>query len=745
MREKPAAVGDDRLRRLQEQLPEAAFPATVRLLPTTLLVLLLALAATTGVLLTGGGGDEVPAAFRESQQEMAVGVARSIGATANQGLSDLRTASAGTAGKPDQLLEALVRDRRWRGAALLAQPGRSLVAVRGEQVPVQAVPARVDGAVVTSTVAANGEPVLVVATALPDGRLLVATTAVRLPEPDADETLKQSFLLTTLSGEVVGAAGPLARDRAPGVERLVADAARAASGGPGVLLGPAADRVQQTFAHARVAPSSNPDSLDLAVVAVADGPLSSTASDTSGIVPAAILAVLAVIGFVVVRRVVTGPVLAARADLLRLASGDLTTEIRPARPAEAARIVAATRMCRDRLTGGRGDAEPVAGRRLTARATSAVLAASLFTWSAGMLVAFRPAEVEIPAAVVASVRAQTAKATDALRRSVNDGLADLEAVAAVAGSPDALRRALDQLMTGQTRYRSLYVVDRSGQPGEPVGRPPLRAAETPATSAGLRQQDQAGRVPVIFAEVPLAGTGSTLIGEFDLEHLGRLLRQVPGHARLVDADFRTIGATDGFIAFEQVTDPGLRDSVSRARRGEPVADVQAGSDGPGIVSSAAVLGGAVGGLGWAVVTEKPGAELALPVNEARRYAQLVALAAALIALFGYGWLMFSVLGPLRRVARAADQLVRGDLKTVIYPQRHDEIGTIASCLEICRQAVTQGHDRLGEVRRPRGAATDPTQLMKPVDKPADHTAPRRAPRRRAPQRPARTRVGKGSE
>jgi HAMP domain-containing protein len=100
-----------------------------------------------------------------------------------------------------------------------------------------------------------------------------------------------------------------------------------------------------------------------------------------------------------------------------------------------------------------------------------------------------------------------------------------------------------------------------------------------------------------------------------------------------------------------------------------------------------------------------------------------------VTLFGYGWILFTVLGPLRRVARAADNLVAGDLKSVIYPQRHDEIGTIASCLEICRQAVVQGPDRLGDVRRPSGSATEPTMLMEPVPAPA--------PRRRAPARTGR--------
>ncbi|WP_158843914.1 HAMP domain-containing protein [Saccharothrix deserti] len=739
---------DERVRRLRAQLPEAAFPATVRTLPALLLVLFLALAAATAVLLDDREGQAVPGAFLESQRELAASVARSVGATANQSLSDLRAASAGAAPEAvDPMLDALVRSRKWRGAAVFAGSSRTLVATRGEPVPAQAIPASVNGAAVTSMSAANGELVLITTTELPGGRLLAATTAVRLPEAEADELLRQSFVLTTLSGKVVGATASPAQDRDTRIAALVADAGRAAGGGtPGVRLGPAEDRTQPTLAYARVTPSSTPDGLDLAVVAVADGPLSGSDAEGSGLVPAAILAALAVVGFVLVKRVVTRPVLAARADLLGVAAGNLDTEIRSSSTGEVARIVAAARMCRDRLVGDddhdddRDDTAPQRRRVITARVTSGVVALAVFGWSAGMLVAFRTTEVEIHPAVVASVRTQTGKATDALRRSMNDGLADLAAVAGTTGNDAALRTALEGLLADQTRYRSLYLVDRSGTAGEPVGRPPLRRTEAPAATAGFRQHNQVGRVPVILAEVPVPGRGTTLVGEFDLDHIRVLLDQVPGHARVVDGDFRTINATDGFVAFEEVTAAGLRDSAARAKLGGAVGEIRQGSDGPAIVASAAVLGGEVERLGWTVVTELPGGELALPVNQTRRHAQLVALIGALVALFGYGWLLFTVLGPLRRVARAADLLVAGDLRSVIYPQRHDEIGTIASCLEICRQAVVQGPDRLGEVRRPRGAATDPTLLMKPVERPAPTT---RSPRRRAPERP-RPKVGRGS-
>jgi len=138
--------------------------------------------------------------------------------------------------------------------------------------------------------------------------------------------------------------------------------------------------------------------------------------------------------------------------------------------------------------------------------------------------------------------------------------------------------------------------------------------------------------------------------------------------------------------------------------------------------------GASGALGWKVVAEQPVTDLALPGNELRRNAMVAALVTALLALLLFGWQYLLLIRPLRRVAAAADEIVAGRYKSVIYPQNQDQIGTIASCLEICRQAMTEGVRRLGGVRRPSGAATDATELIAVVP-PAPPKAPPKAPRR----------------
>lgn len=718
--------GADRTRadRLAAQLPESGFPSGVGVPSLCLLVLLLALAGLTAFLLNPRGEDAVPQAFVDAQRQLATSVARTVGASANQGLAELRIASAGSrAGQVEPLLDGLVSSGNWRGAAVLSGPSRALVAARGEPVPIQAVGTA--SSAVRSLVADNGEPRLLTILPLPQDRLLVATSAVRLPEVGAGP-LRQSLRLTTLTGTVVGANRAGAEPDAPEVLALVGNAGRAAAGdAAGLLLGPIAGRTQATVAFARIAPGENP--VDLAVVAVAYGPvLDGSAVATPGVlhsrwVVAGALAGLAVVGFLLLRWMLVRPIRRLRTDLLGVAAGNLRTPVRRARMAEVGAIAAAAEQCRRslaRLSRRRG-------RRLglPAVVVLSVVTTAVAAWSAGVLVLLADRELPVPEAIVTSVRDQTGRATEALRRSMNDGLADLNTVSALVGpqGEGALRPALDELINAHRRYRSVYLVDERGVAGEHAGRPPLRVPERPAERAGIRQQNSSGRVPVIFAQVPFGNTGKALVGEFDLDHIAGMLGQAPGRVRLVDSEFRTISATDGYVAFEQVTEDGVRRGVTLAQRGDPVAELS----GNAIVAATAVHGGEIGKAGWTVVGTSPVASLALPATELRRGAMLVALIGLLLAILLFGWHLLTVVRPLRRVARAAGALASGDRDAVIYPQRHDEIGTIASCLEICRQALTEGTARLGDVRRPRGSATEETQLLPRVQ---------RAPevRRRAP-------------
>lgn len=723
---------------LTDQLPESGFPSGVSTPSITVLVLLLLHAGLCAVLLDGRESGTVSAAIAESQQQLVRGAGSAIGASASQGITDLRAVTAVPAATPDELLARLLQNRDWRGAAVLDAGTRALVAARGEPVSVQSLPATVTSTVVTPVVGADGALRVVVAEALPGAKLLVAARGSRLPSSTMDGDLRETLLLTTGTGQVIDSRGAPPAPTDTDVNRLVVLAsAAAATGEYGNLTGqavpgPKGGTEQPTVVYSPVSSALVDGTLGLAVVSVVRAPVTFAGPGGNGVVPAVALGCVAVFGFLLLRRVLVNPLRRLRTDALFIAEGRLmTTRVRRSRTRDVDRIAAAFEHCRAELGGA--PARPGTGRR-TGMATwlaTGLTALAVLGWSAGVLVTVGRQDVAVPDAVVTSAANQTTAATEALRRSLNDGLADLKSLAVLTDGrgPADVRSSLDELIAGQSRYRSVYLADQSGGATSVAGRPPLRTTEPLPAEPGLRLGSGDAPVPVLFAHVPLPN-GQALVGEFDLDHIGRLLGRAPGSVRLVDDGLRTIAATDGFVAFADLG-AELRGSATEAGKGEPVARTQEGTDGRAVIVSAPLRGGASGELGWTVVAEQPVTDLALPGNEVRRNAMVAALVAALLALLLFGWQYLLLIRPLRRVAAAADEITAGRYGSVIYPQHQDQIGTVASCLEVCRQALTEGVRRLGGVRRPSGAATDATELIAVV--PA--AKPRREPA--VPQRATR--------
>jgi HAMP domain-containing protein len=718
---------------LSDQLPENGFPSGISTPSVTVLVLLLLHAGLCTVLFDGDEAGTVPAAIAESQEQLVRDAGSAIGASASQGIADLRAVTAVPAANPDELLTTLLRNGDWRGAAVLDAGTRALVASRGEPVSVQALPRTVTSTTVTPVVGADGQLRVVVAEALPDGKLLVAARGSRLPDATTGGDLREALLLTTGDGQVLDARGTRPDPADKDVNRLVGLASAAAAGGEKGRLtgqtvkGPKGAAEQPTVVYTPVSSSKVNGTLGLAVVSVVRAPVASAGPGGNGVVPAAALGGVALFGFLLVRRVLVTPTRKLRADALAIADGRLMkTRVRRSRTRDVDRIAAALEHCRSDLGG---TPERATKRRRTGMApvfATGLATLVVFGWSAGVLLIAGRQEVAVPGTVVTSIRNQTTAATEALRRSLNDGLADLTALAAVKD----VRSSLDELIGGQSRYRSVYLADEAGRATSVAGRAPLRTTEPLPTQPGLDLRRGDTPVPVLFASTPLPD-GQALVGEFDLDHIARLLGRAPGSVQLVDNGLRTIAATDGFIAFDDLS-AELRDSAIESGKGRPVARTQEGTTGRAVIVSAPLRGGASGRLGWKVVAEQPVSDLALPGNELRRNAMVAALVAALLALLLFGWHYLLLIRPLRRVAAAADEIVAGRYKAVIYPQHQDQIGTIASCLEICRQAMTEGVRRLGGARRPSGAATDNTELMAAVPAAA---APRRS--RGQARRPAR--------
>lgn len=717
---------------LIDQLPESGFPSGVGIPSITVFVLLLLHAGLCAVLLDGGESGTVPEAIAESQEELVRGAGSAIGASASQGIADLRAVTAVPAKTPEELLTRLLQNGDWRGAAVLDAGTRALVASRGEPVPVQSLPQTVTTTTVTPVVGADGTLRVVVADVLPDAKLLVAARGSRLPSSTVGGDLRETLLLTTGSGQVLDSRGTRPAPTDKDVNRLVALASAAAAAGEygnltgTTVTGPNGRAEQPTVVYTPVSPAKVDGTLGLAVVSVVRAPVTAAGPGGSGVVPALGLGCVAVFGFLLIRGVLVRPTRRLRADALSIADGRLmTTRIRRSRIREVDRIAAAFEHCRAKLGGKPARAEKRRGGMATWLAT-ALTTVAVLGWSAGVLLTIGSRDVAVPDAVVTSARNQTTAATEALRRSLNDGLADLTSLAAL----EDVRSGLDELVATQPRYRSVYLVDQSGQASSVAGRAPLRTTEPVPAEPGIHLRRGNAPVPVLFAHTPLPN-GQALVGEFDLDHIGRLLGRAPGSVQLVDSGLRTIAATDGFVAFADLG-VELRDSAIAAGRGDPVARTQEGTNGPAVIVSARLRGGASGQLGWTVVAEQQVTDLALPGSELRRNAMVAALVAALLALLLFGWQYLLLIRPLRRVAVAADEIVAGRYGSVIYPQHQDQIGTIASCLEICRQALTEGVRRLGGARRPSGAATDATELIAAV--PAETPKPTPKPKPRAPRR-----------
>lgn len=706
-----ATSGDTGLRRLQAQLPESGYPGGVAAASWSLLLTLLLVSVLTAIMLDGRTGEQASQAYLDVQRDLVDDAAKAVGGAANQHLADLRMAIAGSADdSPKAVVDRLDGDQEWRGVAVLSAADRSLLATRGELVPTDRLPAG-DNAALAITSTSAGPAVLVSVVTLPGGDLLAASSPIRLPTTGGETSGGGSLLLVSDAGEIIstGQHNPVAYDTA--LAGLAADAGRLPAAEPGNLLGPAADGVQPTVAYATAVPDDRAD-LGLTVVSATYATTTAPIPGGAGLPPAAALAFLAVNGFVLLRFTVVRPVRGLRADALAVAAGGLNTWVRTGGPAEVNRIATALRTCQRTLLGtGPADPRRHPWRALPVATAVTVVAVAVLGWSGAVALGFNNREVAVPPDVVTTMGGQAAGTSDALRRSLNEGVADLRVVAEAdrATVPTAMR----ELVASQPRYRGVYVVDAAGRVADSAGREPLRAEEPVPVGTGLRQQNGAGRVPVIFAHVPLAD-GRSVVGEFDLEHLATLLSRAPGDARIVDREFRTISATFGYVAFETMGDGDLRGAVGRSRRGAVVAEVAHPEGTPAVVSSAPLTGGATTDLGWTMVAERPVADLALPATEQARDAQLVALVAGLLACFAFGWQVVTVVRPLRRLATDADRLVAGDRTDHVVAQRHDEIGTIAGCLELCRQALNDGPTRLGSVRVPDGAATEQTTLLAAV-------------------------------
>nr|WP_225958142.1 HAMP domain-containing protein [Amycolatopsis lexingtonensis] len=532
---------------------------------------------------------------------------------------------------------------------------------------------------------------------------------------DLDEKNQEQVRLVTADGAVLHTHGTdvAATDR-PAQDLLARASTAAAAGQAGVLTGgtdPAGKRAA-VVSYAPVSPSGTGGSLGLSVVSFSRVPVDAVPVRWPGLIPAAALLALAVAGFVLLRRTVVAPIRRLRTDALAVAAGSLGKPVRQSRIREVNRLTTAVERYRCKLRR-RKPAKPVRPF-LSAQLVIVFVALALLGWSGAVAATLGRQHAEVSATTLSEHGVRVTRSADTLRRSLAEGLTDLQSVARLGKGkePDRLRGMLDQLAGTESRFRSVYVADEQGAVVLQAGREALRDPGKLPEGEGLRQHNTSGRVPVVYAFTPLPDSKNVLVGEYDVPRMAALLGPAGGRVRVVDEGKRTIADTEGYLAFAALSDPALIKSVDAAQAGKDARETT-----PSALVAAQRLAdkGNAASLKWVVVAEQPIGSLGLADNTVRSGARVAALLTAVVALMLFAWHFLVVVRPLRRVGAEARRIAGGDTGAVVYPQRQDEIGTIASCVEICRQALTEGKVRLGEARRPAGAATDETELIQRIE------------------------------
>ncbi|QOV41519.1 HAMP domain-containing protein [Streptomyces ferrugineus] len=427
-----------------------------------------------------------------------------------------------------------------------------------------------------------------------------------------------------------------------------------------------------------------------------------------GLVVAGVLVVFGLLAAALLWMAVQRPLLALFLESRRLARGDLTRPVAVPRWGEAARIGAALERLRTQLSGGGAETSAKDGRgrrgRLGLRVPLALTAVLLLLWCVpvGLLLNRTDASVSVPSTMVNDQRDRTDLVADRVRRALNEAQADLASISRLidADDPDATTGVLDDALRKHTRYGSLYVVDEGGDVLARAGAEPNADWSTgeEAGEAGaslVRVAGEGGKKPVIQAGAAVPDKkGMTLVGEVRVEFLNSLLnRPGLGEVRVVDTKARTIAASDGFLAFEGLPRDSLTDLVRAGGVRVGAGPVENGlliREGRSVTVAAAAPfsgGGVAADIGWTVVSWQNAKHFEIAPYEREDRSVLAGMLGLALIVVCLGWIHLVVVRPLRALAASAEKLADGDLKTVLYPRYHDEVGAVVRSLELVRQQL----------------------------------------------------------
>ncbi|MEU8252740.1 HAMP domain-containing protein [Micromonospora inaquosa] len=691
-----------RRRALDQQLPAAAFPAgtsapSLVYLWTTMLVVAVTI---LGFAVSSQRG--VLPAVVDSQRDVVSKLASGMQVEARGRATELdRTVQERGATSDADLLTRLVdAGTGFTGVAIVETASRKPLAAKGAALPIDLLPPVLEIDKTTAVTTADG-PALVYSVALDDTRAVLATHPVTMRNLRLNPDAGHGIHMITTDGKSSLMQGANAVDA---VHLPTVFAGLASADSP-----QSREVIVKEWADRRLVVSAAPvGETGLVVVSLLASELSVGTSGTKGALLGLSLLVVTLLSFLLMRKSLVRPVRALLDQAKADACGAMTRHRTPMRIREAHRIARA-------LALTSGDQYPPDRRwrpTVLQGLTVAVVVAMLWPAAAAVL-ALQVSDPTIPVQLVRDEENRAEEASSALGRLLDDGLATVSRVSQGVPTKDLAQadRTLDRELADEPRLRALYLVDRDGKVVAGAGRDPLRTVAPLPGEVGIQLDDTADRLPLVYAFNQRAD-GHAVVGEFDPDRLLGLVRRVDGRVRVVDAELRTILDSEGFRAFQPLQGEVARKVAVEVLPGSTVGQSTTEDGAPALVAASGLTAPAtVAHLEWAVVLEQDVAGLRLPTMVERRWTLLVAGAVVGIALLTHVWQLYIFVRPLRRLSSFAEQMSDGTVELPVPPQRHDDIGAIAMCLEICRQVRHTGSARFGGALRLRGAGTDRTTVL----------------------------------
>ncbi|HEU5428626.1 MAG TPA: HAMP domain-containing protein [Actinocrinis sp.] len=284
-----------------------------------------------------------------------------------------------------------------------------------------------------------------------------------------------------------------------------------------------------------------------------------------------------------------------------------------------------------------------------------------------------------------------------------------------------LQSLLQAIVQTHPQFAAVYVVNAHGARIAGAGAQPKAHFGSAPKTATIALGADSGTKAVLYGSMPFPD-GGAVIAEFDSRYLiSSIGRSGLGTVYLADSARRILAATGSFTAFDPL--PAGPDAALSAKSGS------ADSGSMLIEASTVHAGSGRGRLTLSVTTVRSTDTLDLPGTELRHRAQLLGMLGVTGAVLLGGWIWLMLLMPLRLVAAEARRFAAGDHDTPILARRQDEIGAIARSLDLLRQAMTEGRQRLTQADTARPSAWDETWIMPVLREPnpddTDHMRQRR--------------------